>query len=107
MEMTAVNAHAMKSWIISSILSAVGAMQCAGTQGGRGAISRPLTMRPSGLFAGARPIASIADHSWRNAKRIAELTGQSTPSDITTTFSAESAGHLRFDFRNARDRGVG
>ena len=31
-----------------------------------------LTMRPSGLFAGARPIASIADHSWR----IAELTGQ-------------------------------
>ena len=35
-----------------------------------------LTMRPSGLFAGARPIASIADHSWRNAKRITELTGQ-------------------------------
>jgi putative protein-disulfide isomerase len=35
-----------------------------------------LTMRPSGLFAGARPIASIADHSWRNAKRIAELTCQ-------------------------------
>src|SRR5271170_2696982 len=31
-----------------------------------------LTMRPSGLFAGARPIASIADHSWRSA----ELTGQ-------------------------------
>jgi len=39
-----------------------------------------LTMRPSGLFAGARPIASIADHSWRNAKRIAELT------DLLTTF---------------------
>jgi putative protein-disulfide isomerase len=35
-----------------------------------------LTMRPSGLFAGARATASIADHSWKNAKRIAELTGQ-------------------------------
>jgi putative protein-disulfide isomerase len=35
-----------------------------------------LTMCPSGLFAGARPTASIADHSWRNAKRITELTGQ-------------------------------
>jgi putative protein-disulfide isomerase len=35
-----------------------------------------LTMRPSGLFAGARPTASIADHSWRNATRITELTGQ-------------------------------
>jgi putative protein-disulfide isomerase len=35
-----------------------------------------LTMSPSGLFAGARPMASIADHSWRNAKRITELTGQ-------------------------------
>jgi len=44
-----------------------------------------LTMRPSGLFAGARPIASIADHSWRNAKRIAELTGQQTSlEDITS-----------------------
>ena len=76
MEMTAVNAHAMKldyffdpfcGWCYASApaLKAVAERFPA-----------PLTMRPSGLFAGARPIASIADHSWRNAKRIAELTGQ-------------------------------
>jgi len=35
-------------------------------------------MHPSGLFAGAgaRPMAAMAEHSWRNATRIAELTGQ-------------------------------
>jgi putative protein-disulfide isomerase len=37
-----------------------------------------LTMRPSGLFAGsgARPMAAMAEHSWRNSTRITELTGQ-------------------------------
>lgn len=37
-----------------------------------------LQMRPSGLFAGggARRMASMADHAWRNDTRIAELTGQ-------------------------------
>src|SRR6266481_7407981 len=76
MEMTAVNAHAMKldyffdpfcGWCYASApaLKAVAERFPAA-----------LAMRPSGLFAGARPIASIADHSWRNAKRIAELTGQ-------------------------------
>jgi putative protein-disulfide isomerase len=37
-----------------------------------------LRMRPSGLFAGsgARPMSSIADHSWRNAKRITQISGQ-------------------------------
>ena len=37
-----------------------------------------LTMRPSGLFAGsgARPMAAMAEHSWRNSTRIIELTGQ-------------------------------
>jgi len=37
-----------------------------------------LTMLPSGLFAGAgaRPVAAIAEHAWRNDTRIAELTGQ-------------------------------
>lgn len=40
--------------------------------------SNALTMHPSGLFAGAgaRPMAAMAEHSWRNATRIAELTGQ-------------------------------
>lgn len=35
-------------------------------------------MRPSGLFAGAgaRPMSSIADHSWRNAQLVAQMTGQ-------------------------------
>ena len=35
-------------------------------------------MRPSGLFAGAgaSPMSSIADHSWRNAQLVAQMTGQ-------------------------------
>ena len=76
MEMTAVNEQAMKleyffdpfcGWCYASApaLKAVAERFPAA-----------LSMRPSGLFAGARPTASIADHSWRNAKRIAELTGQ-------------------------------
>src|SRR5580658_4891791 len=42
------------------------------------AFPEALTMHPSGLFAGsrARPMAAMAEHSWRNATRIAELTGQ-------------------------------
>jgi putative protein-disulfide isomerase len=42
------------------------------------AFPEALTMHPSGLFAGARArsMASMAEHSWRNATRIAELTGQ-------------------------------
>lgn len=35
-----------------------------------------LRMSPSGLFVGGRPIASIADHAWRNDQRIQSLTGQ-------------------------------
>lgn len=37
-----------------------------------------LVMQPSGLFAGdgARPMRTIADHAWRNDRRIGELTGQ-------------------------------
>jgi putative protein-disulfide isomerase len=37
-----------------------------------------LTMRPSGLFAGsgARLMAAMAEHCWRNSTRITELTGQ-------------------------------
>lgn len=35
-----------------------------------------LTMRPSGLFVGGRPISSIADHAWRNDQRIQSITGQ-------------------------------
>jgi putative protein-disulfide isomerase len=76
MEMTAVNEQAMKleyffdpfcGWCYASApaLKAVADRFPSG-----------LTMHPSGLFAGARPMASIADHSWRNAKRIAALTGQ-------------------------------
>jgi putative protein-disulfide isomerase len=40
--------------------------------------SKVLKMRPSGLFAGsgARTMSSIADHSWRNAQRVAQMTGQ-------------------------------
>src|SRR5271163_1223925 len=42
------------------------------------AYPKALRMRPSGLFAGsgARPMSSIADHSWRNAKRITQISGQ-------------------------------
>ncbi len=35
-----------------------------------------LRVMPTGLFCGQRPVASIADHAWRNDRRIAELTGQ-------------------------------
>lgn len=35
-----------------------------------------LRMMPSGLFYGARPVSSIADHAWRNDQRIQSLTGQ-------------------------------
>ncbi|OWO93537.1 protein-disulfide isomerase [Rhizobium esperanzae] len=35
-----------------------------------------LRVLPSGLFVGARPISSIADHAWRNDQRIEVLTGQ-------------------------------
>ncbi|WP_245449735.1 DsbA family protein [Rhizobium leguminosarum] len=38
--------------------------------------SGQLKMFPSGLFVGGRPIASIADHAWRNDQRIQALTGQ-------------------------------
>lgn len=33
-------------------------------------------MMPVGLFAEPRPIATIAEHAWRNDRRIGELTGQ-------------------------------
>jgi len=33
-------------------------------------------MMPSGLFAGARPITTMADFAWRNDQRIGALTGQ-------------------------------
>lgn len=35
-----------------------------------------LHMQPSGLFAHPRPVASIADHAYKNDTRIGELTGQ-------------------------------
>lgn len=35
-----------------------------------------LHMRPSGLFAGGRPISSMAAHAWRNDQNIQQLTGQ-------------------------------
>lgn len=34
------------------------------------------SLMPSGLFMHARPVADMADHAWRNDRRIAELTGQ-------------------------------
>ncbi len=35
-----------------------------------------LSMHPIGLFVGARPVSSIADHAWSNDQRIELLTGQ-------------------------------
>lgn len=35
-----------------------------------------LSMMPSGLFVGSRPVSSMADHAWRNDQRIQSLTGQ-------------------------------
>lgn len=35
-----------------------------------------LRMMPSGLFFDARPVSAIADHAWRNDRRIMSLTGQ-------------------------------
>lgn len=35
-----------------------------------------LTMMPSGLFMDARPVATMADHAWRNDQRIESITGQ-------------------------------
>lgn len=35
-----------------------------------------LHMRPSGLFAGGRPVSSMAAHAWRNDQNIQQLTGQ-------------------------------
>jgi putative protein-disulfide isomerase len=37
---------------------------------------RQLRMMPTGLFFEPRPITAIADHAWRNDRRIGELTGQ-------------------------------
>ncbi len=35
-----------------------------------------LSIHPTGLFVGARPVSSIADHAWSNDQRIQKLTGQ-------------------------------
>ncbi|AGT08814.1 DsbA family protein [Paracoccus aminophilus] len=35
-----------------------------------------LRLMPSGLFFGARPVSSIAEHAWHNDQRIQALTGQ-------------------------------
>jgi len=47
------------------------------------AYPQALTMWPTGLFAntGRQPISSMAEHSWRNIQRIAEMTGQRVTTD--------------------------
>jgi putative protein-disulfide isomerase len=50
--------------------------QCAGTQGGRGAISRRPDHASAGNLCRRTSDRFHRRHSWRNAKRIAEFTGR-------------------------------
>ena len=49
-----------------------------------GRVGERLTMMPSGLFAAPRPMATMADHAWRNDQRIMEMTGQRFSDDYRT-----------------------